>query len=63
MMYNYIEKVLHRICNFQSFLQLGKKKMPRETPLWQTIMVADAAQIPHCYICGVGWQLQLRFDP
>ena len=23
------------------------------------VQVADAAQIPSCYGCGVGWQLQL----
>ena len=25
--------------------------------------VADVAQIWHCYGCGVGWQLQLQFNP
>ena len=25
--------------------------------------VPDAAWIPHCCGCGVGWQLQLWFDP
>ena len=24
---------------------------------------ADRAQTPHCYGCGIGWQLQLQFDP
>ena len=27
------------------------------------VWVKDAAQIPCCCGCGVGWQLQLRFDP
>ena len=27
------------------------------------MQVTDAAQIPHCYVCGVGWQLQLQSDP
>ena len=27
------------------------------------VYVADAAQIPSCCGCGVGQQLQLRFDP
>ena len=25
--------------------------------------ITDAAQIPHCCSYGVGWQLQLQFDP
>ena len=29
---------------------------------WAMVQVADAAQILHCYGCGVGGQLQLRFD-
>ena len=27
------------------------------------VLVTDAAQIWHCYGCGVGWQLQVQFDP
>jgi len=27
------------------------------------VQVADAAQIPPCCGSGVGWRLQLRFDP
>ena len=26
-------------------------------------VVTEVAQIPHCCGCGVGWQLQLQFDP
>ena len=31
--------------------------------LGAAVWVADAAQILHCCGCGVGWQLQLRFNP
>ena len=31
--------------------------------LWAVVQVADAARIPRCCGCGVGRQLQLRFDP
>ena len=27
------------------------------------LQAADAAWIPHCCGCGVGWQLQLHLDP
>ena len=27
------------------------------------VKVSGAAQIPHFCGCGVGWQLQLQFDP
>ena len=27
------------------------------------VEVTEAAWIPHCCGCGVGWWLQLRFDP
>ena len=27
------------------------------------VLVAEVAQIWHCYGCGIGQQLQLRFDP
>ena len=30
---------------------------------WAVMQVADAAQIPRCCGSGVGWWLQLRFDP
>ena len=30
---------------------------------WAEMKVADAAWIPHCCGCDVGWQLQLRFHP
>ena len=30
---------------------------------WAALQVTDVAGIPHCCGCGVGWQLQLRFDP
>ena len=26
-------------------------------------VVAEAAQILHCWGCGVGWELQLQFSP
>ena len=31
--------------------------------LWVMVFVMDAAWIWHCFSCGVGWQLQLQFDP
>ena len=30
---------------------------------WAVEQVADAAQIPHCYSCGIGLWLQLQFNP
>ena len=30
---------------------------------WAVLQVADAAQIPRCCGCGVGWQLKLWMDP
>ena len=30
---------------------------------WAVVQVADAAWIWHCCGCGVGWWLQLQFDP
>ena len=27
------------------------------------VQIAEKAQIPGCCDCGVGWQLQLQFDP
>ena len=30
---------------------------------WVVVKVADMAQIWQCCGCGVGWQLQLRFEP
>ena len=30
---------------------------------WATVWVTDAAQIWCYYGCGIGWQLQLQFDP
>ena len=34
-------------------------------PMWLHTLakVIDVARILHCCGCGVGWQLQLRFDP
>ena len=31
--------------------------------LWAVVQVADAPQILHYCGCGVGWQMQLQFDP
>ena len=31
--------------------------------LGTVVWVAGAAWIPHCCGCGVGWRIQLRFDP
>ena len=31
--------------------------------LWAVMWVTDVAWIWHCSGCGVGWQLQVRFDP
>ena len=31
--------------------------------LWAVVQVADAPQILRCCACGVGWQMQLQFDP
>ena len=31
--------------------------------LGAVVQVADAAQIPSYCGCGIGWRLQLRFDP
>ena len=33
------------------------------TVLQASVYVADVAWIWHCCGCGVGWQLQLQFDP
>ena len=30
---------------------------------WAVVWVEDVARIPHCCGCGVGWQLQLWFNP
>ena len=31
--------------------------------LWAVEYILDMAWIWHCYGCGIGWRLQLRFDP
>ena len=31
--------------------------------LWAAVLVADTAQIALYCGCGIGWQLQLQFDP
>ena len=42
----------------------GLTQCVKDTALpWAVVWVTDAAQILHCCDCGIGWQLQLQFDP
>ena len=36
----------------------------KDLALWQAkTWIEDAVQIWFCYGCGIGWQLQLLYDP
>ena len=42
----------------------GLTQWVKDPPLlWAMVLVSDMAQIWHCCGYGVGWQLQLQFNP
>ena len=45
-----------------SILGLAQWVQDLELP-WAVVYITDVPRIPCCYGCGIGWQLQLQFNP